>query len=309
MSVIIVGGTGLIGRALAATLASAGYDTVILSRHPEGVRGLPTTVRLQGWDGRTSQGWAHLAHGAEAIINLAGESIGAGRWTAARKERIRQSRLAAGRAVVQAVQGASPMPRVVIQASAVGYYGPHGDEEVHEDTPPGSDFLAQVAVDWESSTAPVEEWGVRRVIIRTGVVLSRDGGALPRLLLPFRFFVGGPLGSGRQWLPWIHIADEVAAIRFLLENQDARGPFNLSAPTPMTNAQFSRLVGRILGRPSVFPTPAFALRLLLGEMATVLLDGQRAIPGRLQECGFVFAFPHAEAALHDLLGPMRKEGR
>lgn len=262
---------------------------------------MPAGVRCERWDGRTANGWGSLVDGADAIINLAGENIGAGRWTDKRKRAILDSRLNAGQAVVQAVEAAAHKPRVVIQASAVGYYGPHSDEEVTEDTPPGSDFLAQLTQDGEASTAGVEALGVRRVVIRTGVVLSKDGGALPRMMMPFRFFAGGRLGNGRQWFPWIHIADEVGAIRFLVENDAARGPFNLSAPVPLTNAAFTRLSGRRLKRPASMAVPAFALRLLFGEMATVLLDGQRAIPRRLLQLGFTFRFPEAGPALADLL--------
>jgi hypothetical protein len=240
--------------------------------------------------------------GAEAIINLAGENISSGRWTDKRKRAILESRLNAGRAVVQAVQAAANKPRLVVQASAVGYYGPSGDEEITEETPPGGDFLAQVAIAWEESTAPLEALGLRRVIIRTGVVLSSAGGALPRMLLPFRLFAGGRLGTGRQWFPWIHIADEVRAIRFLMENETATGPFNLTAPAPLPNAEFSRLLGEQLRGPALIPVPGFILRLLFGEMATVLLDGQRAIPRRLVQLGFTFRFPEAGSALRDLLG-------
>jgi uncharacterized protein (TIGR01777 family) len=191
---------------------------------------------------------------------------------------------------------------VLIQASAVGYYGPYGDEEPGEDAPAGAGFLAgEVAVPWEESTAAVEALGVRRVVIRTGVVLSVKGGALPKMLLPFKFLIGGPLGNGKQWFPWIHLADEVGAIRFLLETQEARGAFNLAAPNPLTNAQFSRVLGKVIGKPAFVPTPALALRLLFGEMATVLLDGQRAIPRRLLQLGYQFKFAQAEAALCDLL--------
>ncbi|MGE5619010.1 MAG: TIGR01777 family oxidoreductase [Sphingomonadaceae bacterium] len=300
MRVIITGGTGLIGTPLAAGLAFDGVEVVVLSRDPERHPDLPRGVRAEKWDARTATGWSHLADGADAIVNLAGESLAGGPWTEERKSRILHSRLNAGRAVLQAVESAAQKPRVVVQASAIGYYGPKGDEEVTEETPPGSDFLARVCVEWEASTSPVEEMGVRRAVIRSGIVLSTRGGALPRLMMPYRLFVGGPLGSGRQWYSWIHIADEVAAIRFLLENESARGPFNLTAPNPVTNALFSRLLGRALGRPSRVRTPAFALWLLLGEMATTVLNGQRVIPRRLQSLGFAFRFPHLEAALRDL---------
>ena len=300
MRVLIIGGSGLIGRALAANLAPDS-EVVILSRRPERITGLPAGVRAERWDGRSIKGWRSLADGANAIVNLAGENISSGRWTKERKRAIMQSRLNAGQAVVQAVEAVALKPRVVIQSSGIGYYGPCGDEDITEESPSGRDFLAQIAVDWEDSTTPVEAMGVRRAVIRTGVVLSNEGGALPRMLLPFRFFVGGRLGSGKQWFPWIHIADEVGAIRFLVENEAASGPFNLSAPAPLTNAEFSRLLGQQLRRPAFVPTPAFALRLLFGEMATALLDGQRAVPRRLLQLGFAFQFPDAGPALTNLL--------
>lgn len=300
MRVLIIGGSGLIGRALATSMAPD-YEVIILGRQPERITGLPPRVRAERWDGHTIEGWYSLADGAGAIINLAGENISSGRWATERKRAIIQSRMNAGRAVVQAVRAAARKPRVVIQASGIGYYGPHDDEEVTEESPPGHDFLARLAADWESSTADVEALGVRRVVIRTGVVLSSEGGALPRMLLPFRFFAGGRLGSGWQWFPWIHIADEVGAIRFLIENEAASGPFNLTAPVPLTNGEFSRLLGQQLRRPAFMPAPAFVLRLLFGEMATALLDGQRAIPQHLLQMGFMFRFPDANSALRDLL--------
>jgi uncharacterized protein (TIGR01777 family) len=202
---------------------------------------------------------------------------------------------------VQAVELAKVKPRVVIQASGSGYYGPRGDEEIIEGAAAGQDFMGRTAIEWEASTAAVESLGVRRAIVRSGPVLSADGGVLPLVLLPFRFFVGGPLGSGRQWFPWIHIADEVRAIRFLIENEAASGSFNLAAPNPLTNAEFSRAVGRVLRRPAFVPVPTFALRLALGEMSIVVLEGQRTIPRRLLDLGFTFRFPEAEATLRDLL--------
>jgi uncharacterized protein (TIGR01777 family) len=202
---------------------------------------------------------------------------------------------------VEAVKLVENKPGVVVQASAVGYYGPRGSEEITEEAAPGNDFLSQVCVEWEDSTASVEDLGVRRVIMRSGVVLSLDGAALPRMMLPFKFFIGGPVGSGQQWLSWISLADEVAAIRYLIEHKDAAGPFNLSAPTPLTNAEFGRVLGRVLKRPAIMPTPGFVVRLVFGEMSTVVLDGQRVTPQRLQQLGFTFRFPEAEAALRDLL--------
>lgn len=301
MRVLITGGSGLIGRALATDLARDGNEIIILGRRPERVIGLPGNVRAEKWDGRTAEGWHSLANGAGAIINLAGEDISSKRWSDERKLAIRQSRLHSSQAVVQAVKAAANKPAAIIQASGIGYYGPCGDEKITEETPPGHDFLAQLATEWEASSASVESLGVRRAVIRTGVVLSTEGGAFPRMSLPFRFFAGGRLGSGRQWFPWIHIADEVGAIRFLIENKTASGPFNLTAPAPLNNAEFSHLLGKQLHRPSLIPTPAFALRLVFGEMATILLDGQRAVPKRLLQLGYAFRFPEAGMALRDLL--------
>jgi uncharacterized protein len=301
MRVLIPGGSGLIGRALCEELAAPGNEIVVLTRRPDAVVGLPAGVRAECWDGRSTEGWQALADGAEAIVNLAGENIGAGRWTAGRKRRIVESRLDACRAVVEAIEAAARRPRVLVQASAVGYYGPRGDEPVGEEEPPGDDFLATTCRAWEAATVRIEELGVRRVLVRTGIVLSKEGGALPRLLLPFRLFAGGPLGSGRQGFPWIHIADEVRAIRFLIEDSAARGPFNLSAPDPPNNRAFCRAVGRVLHRPSWLPAPAFALRMVLGEMSALILEGQRAVPRRLIQSGFGFRFTDPESALANLL--------
>ena len=193
-------------------------------------------------------------------------------------------------------------PKVVIQASGVGYYGFRGGTKLAEDQAPGEDFLARVGVQWEASTALVEDMGVRRAVIRTGVVLSPSGGTLARMLTPFRLFVGGPLGTGRQWFSWIHIEDEVAAVRFLLEKETASGVFNLVAPIAVNNMQFSMALGRVLKRPASIRTPAFPLRFLFGEMAALLLEGQRAVPKRLEEMGFRFRFSEVEGALSDLLG-------
>ncbi|RMG99049.1 MAG: TIGR01777 family protein, partial [Chloroflexi bacterium] len=262
MRVIITGGTGLIGRALTNSLANDGHELIILSRQPDRYKGQITNANLVAWDGKTAVSWQHLADGADAIVNLAGASIASGRWTPTRKQLIRQSRVQAGQAITQAITAATQKPRVVIQASAVGYYGPCGHETITEDSPVGHDFLANVCQEWEESTAVLETMGVRRAIIRTGIVLSLAGGALPRLVLPYRLFIGGPLGNGRQYMPWIHIADEIRAIRFLIEQENASGPFNLTAPVPLTNREFGQVLGKVMKRPSLLPVPAFALRLL-----------------------------------------------
>lgn len=299
MRVVIAGGTGFLGRALAQRLVAAGDEVVVLSRRPEPARA-PAGVRLVRWDGRTAAGWGEWVEGAFAVVNLAGETIGQ-RWTKAIKERIRESRLQAGRALVEAVAVARTKPRVLLQASAVGYYGPRGEERLTEDDPPGDDFLARLAVDWEASTQPVEAMGVRRVILRTGLVLHPEGGALARLLLPFRLFLGGPLGDGRQGWSWIHRDDWVEAVCFLMGREDARGPYNLTAPHPVSNAEFSRILGRVLGRPAWLPVPGFALRIVFGEGADALLTGQFVLPRRLLEAGFSFRYPELGPALRALL--------
>ena len=301
MRAIISGGTGLIGRALAASLVADGYDVALLSRRPAAAHNLPPGARAVQWDGHSAAGWGHMADGADVIINLAGENLSAGRWTAQRKQRILQSRIHAGHAVVEAIGAATNKPAVVIQASGIGHYGLHTDDIVTEANAPGNDFGAQVTLAWEEATQAVERLGVRRVIVRMAPVFSTSGGVLPRLMLPFRFFVGGKIGSGKQWFSWVHIADCVGAIRFLMANTQAQGAYNLCAPGPLTNAAFSAVLGRVMHRPSLMTAPAFALRLVFGEMATILLEGQRGFPKRLLDMGYSFRFPDAEAALTDLL--------
>lgn len=306
MRIIITGGTGLIGTALARRLAAANDDIIILSRNPDKATGLPAGVKAVKWDGRTAQGWGHLADGAKAIINLAGASIAGdgfipSRWTEKRKKLIMDSRVQAGQAVVEAVNAAATKPELVVQSSAVGYYGPHGDETLSEATGPGNDFLAQVCQAWERSTQPVVQQGVRLVVIRTGVVLSTQGGAFPLLLLPHKLFAGGLMGSGKQWLPWIHLEDEVRAIQFLIENSQAQGVFNVCAPEPVTNRQMSQTIGQAISRPSFLPVPGFALKLLLGEAASLVLDGQRQIPQRLTQSGFPFSHPDLLPAIRHLV--------
>jgi uncharacterized protein (TIGR01777 family) len=303
MKVIITGATGFIGRALCRKLLEAGYHVVALSRNADGGRKiLGGGVVVKEWDGKSSRGWKELANGAYAIINLAGENISTGRWTQKKKQRILRSRLDAGKAVVEAVAEAQEKPRVVIQSSGIGYYGSTSDQMVDESSLPGKGFLVDVAQEWEASTKKVESWDIRHVVIRTGVVLGREGGALPRLLTPFRFFVGGPLGSGKQWLPWIHLEDEVKAIRFFIEKEDLSGPFNLCAPEPVTMKEFCNILGKVIRRPSWLPVPGFTLRLLFGEMAEeALLSGQRAVPKRLLDGEFQFKYPNLKPALEEIL--------
>jgi uncharacterized protein (TIGR01777 family) len=302
MRILITGGSGLIGSGVAREMGRSGHEVVVLTRDPSRAAALPPGTRAVQWDGKTAGDWAQLVDGSSVIVHLAGDLIAAGRWTDEKKRRIRRSRAESGRAVLEAVRQARSKPRAVLQGSAVGYYGDTGDEVATESRPPGDDFLAHVCVEWEAATAELSALGVRRPVLRTGVVLSGGGGALPRMALPFRLMAGGPLGNGRQWFPWIHEADEVGAVRFLIEHEEADGPFNLTAPEPLTNRDFSRVLGRVLHRPSLAPAPGFALRLLLGEMADALLQGQRAMPRRLLDLGYAFRYPEAPGALRDLLG-------
>jgi uncharacterized protein (TIGR01777 family) len=300
MHIIIAGGTGLIGQALSASLTANNHEVTVLSRSPERALQMPDGASVVGWDARTAEGWGALADGADAIVNLAGAPLNR-RWTSRYKRLIRDSRLNAGQAVVEAVEAAGSRPSVVIQAAGVSLYGPRGDELITEEEEAADTFLGRTAVQWEGSTAAVESLGVRRAVARSAPVLSTQGGAFPLMALPFRFFVGGPLGSGRQWFPWIHIEDEIRAIRFLIETEAAVGSFNLTAPDTVMNAEFSRVLGRVMQRPAFFRVPAFALRLALGEMSTVVVDGQRAVPDKLRDLGFTFRFPTLEMALRDLL--------
>jgi uncharacterized protein (TIGR01777 family) len=301
--VLITGGTGFIGRALTDELAAAGYAVIALTRNPrrnEAPLGLAAEpVR---WDGRTPEGWGPLADGAFAVINLAGENLGEGRWTRAKRARILSSRLEAGRAVVEAVKAVSQKPSVIVQASAIGAYGDRGDDEIDERSPLGAGFLADVVRPWEESTKDIEAMGVRRAIVRSGLVLGSGGGVFPRLAAPFRFLAGGPLGNGRQWYSWIHLTDEIRAIRFLLDRDDLYGVFNLTAPHPLREKDLCRTLGAALKRPCWLPTPAFLLILLFGRKAReTVLAGQKVVPRRLLEAGFRFSYPDAQGAFADLL--------
>jgi len=236
------------------------------------------------------------------VINLAGESIAGHRWSAAHKQRILDSRVDTTRRLADAIRGAARPPRVFVSGSAVGYYGPHGDEVLTESSGAGADFLARVCVAWESEAARAAD-RTRVVCIRTGLVLERDGGALPQMLPPFRFGLGGPVGSGRQYWPWIHRDDWIALVRWAIDHERVDGALNATAPAPATNREFAAALGRAMHRPAILPAPAFALRLLLGEMAdALLLSGQRAVPDKAQRSGFVFRYPRVDEALNAIFG-------
>ena len=300
MHVLIAGGSGLIGTALSKHLLAEGHSVTVLSRNPQAHSALQGVTMVR-WDGKTKDGWGHLLNETDAVVNLAGVNLGGGLWTKNRKAKLIGSRLNAGAAIVAAFQAAEHKPEVLLQAAANGYYSPSGDNILTESDPPGTGFQSDLCQRWEQSTQPVEAMGVRRVVTRSGVVFARGALLLNMFLLPFRMFVGGPIGSGRQYLPWIHIDDEVAAFKYLLTNQETSGAYNLMSPQPVRNAELGHAISRVLKRPYWFPVPGFALKLILGKMSSVVLDSWRCMPARLTESGFQFKFPDVEAALRDLL--------
>ena len=294
MHIVIAGGSGFLGRALTDRLRAEGHAITVLTRHPRRASDVAWTPE------EPTGSWRSTLDTADVVINLAGESIAGGRWTAARKQAIRASRVRATRTLVQAIRQARRAPAAFVSSSAIGIYGPHGDEPVTEDTPPGTDFLASVCREWEGEALDLA--GVTRVVLlRTGLVLAREGGALPPIARPFHLFAGGPIGSGRQYWSWIHLRDWVSMVTWSLATHPVSGPLNLTAPEPVTNRAFAQTLGRVLHRPALMPAPAFALRLLLGEMADpLMLSGARVLPTNAQAHGFPFAFPRLEEALRDL---------
>lgn len=300
MKVFIAGGTGFIGHALIRHLLAQGHQVTALARNPEKLREFGASLRVVPGSPIQAGPWQQEVAGHDAVVNLTGESIFS-RWTAQAKQRIMESRVLSTRNVVAALPAAGTQPTpVLLNASAAGYYGFCNDEDRYETDPPGSDFLATVCQAWEAEANKAAD-RARVVTSRTAVVLGRNGGALAKMLPGFRLGVAGRLGSGRQWFPWIHQEDLCRALLFLLENQDIQGPVNLCSPRPVRNADFTRIMGRVLRRPTVLAVPAFAARLALGELSTVVLEGCRILPGVLREKGFVFRFAELEEALRDLL--------
>jgi uncharacterized protein (TIGR01777 family) len=308
MKVVIAGGSGFLGQPLVEHFATRKFDVVVLSRSRRPPRA-DQRIRDVEWDPSESPDlgalgpWAREIDGADAVVNLAGAGIADRRWSDAYKQELRRSRVASTRSLVAAVRVATHRPEVFIQGSAVGYYGTDEHKTFDESYPPGSDFLGQMCMAWEAEAHPVSTMGPRLVILRSGIALARDGGALKKMVPPFYFFVGGPMGSGRQPFSWIHRDDWIAMVDWAIEKAELTGPLNGTAPSPVTNGQLAAAVGRAVHRPSWLPVPGFALKLLVGEMASVgLLRGQRVVPKAALDRGFVFRYPELDPALRAIYG-------
>jgi hypothetical protein len=302
MRVLLTGATGLIGLPLVARLAGRGDVPVVVSRDAgRAAARLGGGTEIIEGDPAQPGRWMSAVDGCDAVVNLAGENLFARRWSARQKQWLRDSRVRSTEHVVAAIERAARRPRVLVSASAVGYYGDVPEGELDESSPPGGDFLARACVDWEQAARRAEALGVRTAIVRVGVVLSAEGGALAKLLLPFRLGVGGPVGRGRQWVSWIHLDDIVGALLAAVDRDEARGPINGTAPQPVRNKEFSRALARALRRPSLLPVPPPALRLLLGEVAGVVIGGQRVLPTRLSAVGYEFRYRTCDAAMESLL--------
>ena len=294
MNILIAGGSGFLGTALTKSLEQDDHKVFILTRRN------PVKSNHIHWDGKTTNGWGHLVNGMDAVVNLTGYGLEHWPWTKRQKQKFLDSRVIPGLALASAIKDASRRPGVFLQASGINRYGLRNDSIADESTPPADDFLAQITVKWEDATKSVEELGVRLVITRNAVVLARRGGLFPLMALPVQLFAGGKFGSGKQATPWIHIEDQVNAMRFLLENKDARGPFNLIAPMPTSNAEFMKTIAKVLKRPYWFHLPSFLLRIPLGEMSVLLTEGSFSEPKHLLELGYKFQFPTLEMAVENI---------
>ena len=299
MKIVITGATGFIGSILTERLWNQFHSLVLLSRKPPAEVGV-SKKEWFAWAPPAGGDWEGEVDGADGIINLAGEPIAGKRWSKEQKEKLRASRIDATRALVGAIVKAEAKPKFLVSASAVGYYGPHGDETLTESSAAGSDFLSQLCADWEAEALKAEAHRVRVATVRTGIVLGKGQGALAKMVPPFKMFLGGPLGSGLQYMPWIHIEDEIRLLLFLMENEKARGAFNATAPNPVTMEEFAKALGEVLNRPSWVSVPPSALALITGEMADMLLTGQRAVPEAATKLGYVFKHPLIGGALQSL---------
>lgn len=301
MNIVLTGATGFIGRSLTEALIKRGDELMILTRSSARKISEHSNIRYVIWNPRDQTSVVKEIDGSDAVINLAGESIVGKRWTQGQKEKILQSRVSATQIIANSVKKASKRPHVLINASAVGYYGPHGNESLTEDAKAGNDFLADLCKAWEAHAVRVEDFDVRVVRLRIGIVLDKNGGALKLMLLPFKMFIGGWLGGGNQWMSWIVLEDLIRLIIFCLDNQAARGAINAVAPQAATNKAFSLVLAQVLKRPCLMPVPSFALKILMGEVSEMLLTGQRVIPKKAQELGFSFRYPEIRNALETIL--------
>lgn len=302
-TIVITGATGFIGGELGRFFLNKKYHVKGFTRSPENTKKLENLgIHPVLWNTQSLTGWETELENTDAVINLAGESIAAGRLSDKKKKRILNSRVDSVKILAQALEQVKNKPEVVLQASGIGFYGSRGDEELQENAAKGQGILADAVKQWEDRTNALEKTGARLVILRLGLVLGKDKGALKPMAKPFRFFIGGPLGSGKQWMSWVHILDAARAIDFLISNKKCSGVYNLTAPQPVRNKEFARSLGNVLHRPSFFPVPAFMLKLMLGEMADeLILTSQRVLPTRLIQEGFTFDYPHLKPALNDLL--------
>jgi len=301
MKIVISGATGFIGRPLVAYLASLGHNIVLLARkNPSG--GFPANVSVSIWDGKTVTDWGKNLDDAEVIVNLAGEPIGHKRWSDGQKKEIVESRINATKAIVKAIAMAGRRPRLLISASAVGYYGDTGESAVDESAAAGKGFLAETCVKWEKTALAASSENARVVLLRTGVVLEKDGGALARLSAPLKLFAGGPPGSGKQWVSWVHRQDVIKAIDFIINTSKLSGPINITAPEPVTMRQFYLYLAETLGRPSWVKVPEFVIKRMLGEMSEMILTSQRVLPKKLLEAGFSFTYKSVDDALKAIFG-------
>jgi uncharacterized protein (TIGR01777 family) len=302
MKILVTGATGLVGSALVAALAHDGHMVCRLIRPETESEGGASGTLDVAWNPETGE-LGGAAVGAEAVVNLGGASIADGRWTETRKKLLRTSRVDATRALVAALGKMNAKPDFLISASAIGFYGNRGDEPLTEESAPGNDFLAGIVKDWEAEALRAEEFGTRVVLARFGIILAKHGGALPKMMLPFKFGVAGRIGNGKQWMSWVALADVVEILRFALAKRELRGAINVVAPNPVTNADFTKELANALHRPALFPAPAFALRLAMGEMADALLLGsQRVLPEKLMKAGYRFTAPNLRETLKTILG-------
>jgi uncharacterized protein (TIGR01777 family) len=295
VKILISGGTGFLGRNLTRSFIQDGHQVYILTRGDH----VPAHAQALQWDAKTTTGWGHLVNEMDVVIHLAGKSLASWPWTSSTKQAFLDSRLSSALALVEAIRTASRRPGIFIQQSGINHYGLHG-ELADESTPPADDFLAQLTVQWENATQPLEELGIRRVVIRSAVVLAKTEGLMPLMAMPMHLFLGGPAGSGGQAMPWIHIKDWVRAVRYLIENKNARGAYNLIAHTSISNSEFNQTLAEVLHRPCWLSIPAFLMRNLLGEMNVLILEGRAAKPKRLIDAGYQFQFSAPREAFRDL---------